>query len=288
MKQVIFTADDFGLSPAVNAGIERAHRDGVLNSTSLMVSAAAAADAVAIAHRNPTLKVGLHLVVVDGHPMLPPREVRALLTPEDKFSTDLVHNGFRYFFLPAARRALAREIRAQFDAFKATGLKLDHVDSHHHFHLHPTVLRLLLEIGQDYGLQALRVPAEPPLLALLAGESGALQRRLQAVLLRPWTQHIRRRIRALGITTTDCVVGLHDTGRMTIERLAHILRVLPEQSVEIFFHPAVGDAAGPWPLPIAACAQELAALLSPAIGALLIEETVQRVSFSELAAARRG
>ncbi|MBN8901989.1 MAG: ChbG/HpnK family deacetylase, partial [Rhodospirillales bacterium] len=126
MKQVIFSADDFGLSEAVNEGIERAHRDGILRSASLMVAAPAAADAVRRARSMPGLRVGLHLVVIEGPAVLPPAE-----------------------------------IRAQFAAFAATGLPLDHANAHKHMHLHPTVGALLLRIGRTFGLRAVRVPAEP-------------------------------------------------------------------------------------------------------------------------------
>lgn len=63
---LIVTADDFGLHGDVNAAVEQAHCDGILNAASLMVSAPAAADAVARAHRLPGRRVGLHLVLADG------------------------------------------------------------------------------------------------------------------------------------------------------------------------------------------------------------------------------
>ncbi len=78
MKRVILTADDFGLSEAVNEAVERAHRDGVLTSASLMVAGPAAADAVRRARRLPALRVGLHLVVVEG-PAVLPRQIPDIL-----------------------------------------------------------------------------------------------------------------------------------------------------------------------------------------------------------------
>ena len=72
MKRLIITADDYGAAPEVNQAVERAHKDGVLTAASLMVSGAAAADAVARARALPRLRVGLHLVLVDGKPVLDP------------------------------------------------------------------------------------------------------------------------------------------------------------------------------------------------------------------------
>src|SRR5260221_6039246 len=54
-KSVIFTADDFGASAEVNAGILRAHRDGVLRGASLMVAAPAREAAAAAARECPGL-----------------------------------------------------------------------------------------------------------------------------------------------------------------------------------------------------------------------------------------
>ena len=71
MKRLVVTADDFGLSLEVNEAVEQAHRDGILTAASLMVSAPAAADAVARARRMPSLRVGLHLVLVEAWPTLP-------------------------------------------------------------------------------------------------------------------------------------------------------------------------------------------------------------------------
>ena len=126
-----------------------------------MVAAPAAADAVARAHRLALLRVGLHLVLIDGSPILSPDELDGLVDRDGRFDDNPLRAGLRFFFRPGARRHLAAEIRAQFEAFRATGLALDHVNAHKHMHLHPTVARLVVEIGRDYGLRAVRVPAEP-------------------------------------------------------------------------------------------------------------------------------
>ena len=160
MKRVIFSADDFGLSVAVNEAIERAHRDGILTQASLMVAGPAAADAVRRARTMPSLRVGLHLVVIEGQAISPRVEIPGLVGADGWFPSDQVRLGMKYFFWPAARRQLAHEIRAQFVAFAATGLTLDHANAHKHMHLHPAVGRLMIDIGRGFGLRAVRVPAE--------------------------------------------------------------------------------------------------------------------------------
>ena len=76
MKSLVITSDDFGAAPEVNEAVEQAHRDGVLTAASLMVAAPGAADAVERAKRLPSLGVGLHVVLVEGKPALPPEVVR--------------------------------------------------------------------------------------------------------------------------------------------------------------------------------------------------------------------
>jgi len=89
MRKLIVTGDDFGLAVPVNEAIEEAHRRGILTTASLMVGAGAAADAVERARQLPTLRVGLHLVLVEGRPVLPPREIPDLVDGRGEFSTRL-------------------------------------------------------------------------------------------------------------------------------------------------------------------------------------------------------
>ena len=163
MKRLIVTADDFGLCLAVNEAVEEAHRRGILSAASLMVGARAARDAADRARRLPSLRVGLHVVVVDGPPISPPHTVPDLVDPRGEFSSHLFRAGIKFFFRPRVRRQLEREIRAQFQAFRDMGLALDHVNCHNHMHLHPTIGRIILEVGREYGLRAMRYPYEPVL-----------------------------------------------------------------------------------------------------------------------------
>jgi len=79
LKRLIVTADDFGVAREVNDAVEAAHRGGVLTAASLMVAAPAAADAIARARRLPSLRVGLHVVLVEGRPLLPASAVTHLV-----------------------------------------------------------------------------------------------------------------------------------------------------------------------------------------------------------------
>ncbi len=214
-RRVVFTADDFGLSDGVNEAVERAHRDGILNAASLMVAGPAAADAVRRAHALPSLRVGLHLVVIEGPSVLRPADIPDLVDARGEFASDQFRLGLNYFFRPRVRRQLAAEIRAQFAAFASTGLTLDHANAHKHMHLHPTVGRLMIGIGREFGLRALRVPAEPPAVLARCGTRVGLGGHA----LYHWTRLLRRQARVAGIATNDHCFGLVWSGHMTVERV---------------------------------------------------------------------
>jgi hopanoid biosynthesis associated protein HpnK len=280
MRRLIVTADDFGRDVAINEAVEAAHCDGILSSASLMVAAPAATDAVERARRLPGLRVGLHLVLIDGRPVLPPGEIRGLVDAGGRFGDNQIRAGLRYFFTPGVRRQLAAEIRAQFEAFRATGLALDHVNAHQHLHLHPTVARLVVEIGDAYGLRAVRLPNEPT-AALRHAFPGE---RYRAPAYRPVIGALRRRLRRAGLATKDQVFGIAWSGAMVEERVLRLLPHLPSGASEIYFHPATRQTAAlAAAMPGYRHTEELGALLSPAVRQRIAELGINLVGYGDLA-----
>jgi chitin disaccharide deacetylase len=245
-----------------------------------MVGAPAVADAVAHARRLPELRVGLHLVLVDGLPTLSCAEISGLVRRDGRFDPNMGRAGVRFFALPQVRRQLATEIRAQFEAFHATGLRLDHVNAHKHMHLHPTVARLIVDIGRDHGMTAVRVPFEPvdPLRAAFPDEQHS------APLYRPWVERLRQRLQGAGLFVNDNLFGLAWTGGMVEGRLLRLLPHLPHGVSEIYFHPAtVRSVALSATMPGYRHEEELAALLSPAAKSLAAELGFRLGGYSDLA-----
>ncbi len=268
----------------MNEGVERAHREGLLTSASLMVAAPAAADAVRRATAMPNLRVGLHLVVIDGPSVLGAAQIPDLVDRDGRFPSGQLRLGFDYFFRPRVRRQLAAEIRAQFAAYAATGLTLDHADAHKHMHLHPTVGGLLVRIGRSFGLRAVRVPAEPTSVMAVCGVSPTLG----GAALRAWSAILRGQISRAGMLANDHLFGLAWTGHMTEDRLLRLVAHLPDGLSEIYFHPATSrDATLVALMPTYDHTGELASLLSPAARDALAHATVTRTSFGEIAAAER-
>jgi hopanoid biosynthesis associated protein HpnK len=225
-----------------------------------MVAGPAAADAVARARRLPGLRVGLHLVLVEGRAITDPAQIPDLVGRSGDLRQDLVRFGLEIAARSAVRRQLAQEIRAQFEAYAATGLPLDHVDAHKHFHLHPVVARLIIAIGAQYGMRALRIPSEPSAV-LAAIDPAASSARWR--LMRPLTAGLRAQAARVGLTMPDWVFGLAWSGAMTAARLSALLARLPAGVGEIYLHPATQDRF-PGSAPNYRYVDELAALTDPA------------------------
>ena len=265
-KKLIVTADDFGLSLPVNEAVERAHRDGVLSAASLMVGAPAADDAVMRARKMPSLGVGLHLTLLNGRPVLLPEKVPGLVGPNGRFFDDAVRFGVALYASPELRRQANAEIEAQFERFHATGLAMDHINGHRHFHLHPVVLDAIARIEPRFGHPPLRMPLEPFAASFEANRDSALGRLAGSLFYSLQARRIRRRLIDGGMAANDQVFGLHDSGAMTEERFLRLLDHLPQGVSEIYCHPATRRWEGPDNLPASYQPEaELKALLSPLV-----------------------
>jgi hopanoid biosynthesis associated protein HpnK len=282
-KYLIVTADDFGLHESVNEAVEQAAAAGVLTAASLMVSGPAAADAIRRAQRLPNLRVGLHLVLADGRASLAHQEIPSIADADGHINAEMYWRGVRYFSIPSVRRQLEAEIAAQFAAFARSGLRMDHVNAHKHFHVHPTILSILIRMARDHGAPAVRVPEEP------LGRGASLSSRLGRGLLTPWLMLMKRRLRAAGILHNDRIFGITSTGNMVEERLLATLARLPHGITEIYLHPATLSGHA-----VAASmsdyqhAAELAALLSPRVRAAIEAQGILRGGYSDMPRNRRS
>jgi len=239
----------------------------MLSTASLMVAGPACGDAVRRARRLPGLRVGLHLVVVEGDAVLPTAAPH-IVDAAGRFPSNQVMLGINYFFLPHVRRQLGLEIAAQFRAFRATGLPLDHANAHKHMQLHPTVGRLLIETGAEFGLRAIRIPNEPAAALRRAGGRPGLG----GAILPWWTQILRRQARRAGLVTNDQVFGIAWSGHMTADRLLRLAPQIPPGLTEIYFHPAATkDIRLNGLMPEYEHEAELATLLDPAVQRALLD-----------------
>jgi chitin disaccharide deacetylase len=283
LKKIIVTGDDFGLALPVNEAIVEAHRNGILTAASLMVGGEFCNDAVERARQAPSLKVGLHVTLVEGTPVLSAHNVPDLVDRDGAFSTHLARSGFKFFFLPGIRKQLETEIRAQFEAFQKTGFSLDHVNAHNHMHLHPTILGLIIKVGRDYGLKAVRIPKEPPVLSWRASGHSLAGRLISSVFLSPWMALMKYTLRKAGIQYNDYLFGMTDGGSMTTDLILRFVDNLPEGVTEFCFHPATRRSIEiDKTMPQYRHEGEFTALTSSSVQQALEARGIQRIAFSDL------
>jgi hopanoid biosynthesis associated protein HpnK len=283
LKRIIITGDDFGLALPVNEAIVEAHRTGVLTTASLMTGEPCFRDAVERAKQHPSLRVGLHLTLVEGRPVSDPQEIPDLVEAGGLFSIHLARAGFNFFFRPGIRRQLETEIRAQFEAFRQTGLSLDHVNAHNHMHFHPTVLRLILKVGKEYGLKAIRLPNEPPIRSWKASKKYLGSRITSWIFLNPWLQLMKTMLRRANIRYNNYFFGMTDSGAMKLDLLLRLISNLPDGVTELGFHPAMRRCKEiDHTLPAYCHEEEFQALTSKSLLQALQAADIQRIAFSDL------
>lgn len=271
LRRLIVNADDFGRSPAINAAVIRAQRAGILTTASLMVNEPAAAEAVALAKENPRLGVGLHLTLLLGHAALPPEKIPGLANTRGEFSDNPVSTGFRYFFNRSLREQLRAEIHAQFARFRATGLPLDHVNGHLHFHLHPTVLGLLLEDANPLGLTHLRLMREPFWMDAPLAAGRRLTRASHAMIFSVLSRLAQPRLRSSRIRHTQRVFGLLQNARVNEAYMTKLLPLLPPGDSELYSHPSLDEFKN-----------EFDALVSPRVKGLVAREKIKLIRYQDL------
>lgn len=237
MKEVVFNADDFGLSAGANRGIMRAWRQGMLTSTSLMVGGGAFEEAAAFARANPRLQVGLHLTLVQGSAVLVRQGIPALTDAGGEFGDDAVLAGMRYFFLKGLRKKLRQEIEAQLAKCRDAGVELSHVDGHLNIHMHPVVFDLLCELMPHYGIKSFRLTREDLPGNLALDRKRVVGKCADAFIFAQLAKRCRPRLDRLGINYAGEVKGLLNTGRMTEDYLLRALEGVGEGLTEIYFHP---------------------------------------------------
>ncbi|GAF14183.1 LOW QUALITY PROTEIN: cellobiose phosphotransferase system YdjC-like protein [Bacillus sp. JCM 19046] len=140
MAEIIFNADDFGLSRGVNYGIIDSHLNGVVSAATMLVNAPATKHAVELAKANPSLRVGVHLALTIGRPIR--KDVLSLLNEAGAFRKQSDQRNEALINLDD----VYREWYAQIELFYSYGLTPSHLDSHHHMHgwsyLRPVIERL--------------------------------------------------------------------------------------------------------------------------------------------------
>ena len=270
-RRLITNADDFGLSPDVNAAVIRAHTEGVLTTASLMVNEDGFDEAVELARQYPRLGVGLHLSLVCGRSALRQAEIPNLVDAQQRFPNCPVSAGMRFFFDPRCREQLEREVTAQFEKFSATGLTLDHVNGHLHFHLHPAVFGIVMKHARRWNVRQVRLTRDPFWVNARLARGRWSYRISHAVIFTLLSARSRGILAKAGIRHTRNVYGLLQHGLMDESFVARLLADLPPGDSELYSHPSLTQFK-----------HELDALLSPKVREIIAGRGIELIRYQDL------
>ncbi len=287
MKQLILNADDFGMTPGINEAIIRAHRDGILTSTTLMANAPAFNDAVERARANPSLGVGVHLVLVGGPPVAPANQVSSLVEENGEFTRSLATFVARVSTGRLRHEHIETELRAQIEKVRAAGIEPAHLDSHKHTHAHPRVMETVARVARDSGIIRIRKPFE----ALrdswnstrIEGVGGVTQL-MGAAAAQISVPRFATISREYGLRSPDRFLGLAMTGQISPAVLRSMIDTVNEGTTEIMLHPGIcdDDLSKTGSRLQMQRQTELEALLDPEAKRLVNERGIRLISYREL------
>ncbi len=243
MSRLIVNADDFGLTAGVNRAIIELHKARVLTSATLMARAAGTEQAIDLARSAPSLGVGCHVVLVDGEPLLKPKDLPSLVDQHTgAFQPKL--GAFLQKLLAGriSETEIEAEAAAQIALLQSRGLHLTHIDAHKHAHMFPAVLKPLLRAAKAAGIRAIRNPFEPA-WSQRATPGLQLVRRFELMLTRRYEPEFRRLVAEAGFATTDGAIGVLATGTLDATTVASLISAMPDGIFELVSHPGYNDAA---------------------------------------------
>jgi hopanoid biosynthesis associated protein HpnK len=285
VTRLIINADDLGLTSGVNRAIEEASRAGAITSATLMANSQAFAEAVETAKTLPGLKIGCHIVLIDGEPLC--RGLSSLTNGTTKFKSSL-----KDFALAALRKRLSpdeiqREAVAQIRKIQSAGITVTHVDTHKHTHIFPHVLAPVLKAAKACGIHAIRNPFEPfrawP-LGVIASRPGLWTRAFEVALLQRFAGAFRENVRQEGMLTTNGAAGVIATGSLNQRLLMATIHSLPEGTWELVCHPGYmdSDLSNAGTRLLESRRVELDALMSEATRQALAKHGIDLVSYANL------
>ena len=126
------------MNKEVNEGIKLGIKQGVVTSVSLMANMPSFEDAVQFLKNYPHVSIGLHFNITEGKPLSKHADGLVGKNNDFYFWTQLIN---KLILKQVKIETVEKELAAQFNKLKASGLAITHIDSHHHIHLYPSLFR---------------------------------------------------------------------------------------------------------------------------------------------------
>lgn len=285
-RRLIVNADDLGLSVCVSRGIERAHRDGILTSATLMAGCPGFDEGVRVARENPSLGVGVHLNLVRGLPVAEPAAITPLLGEDGCFRFSPAGWG-RVCKQPRILAAAEVEYRAQIEKILAAGICPTHLDFEKHHAVWKPLYGLACHLAGEYGIPV-RSLQEPVWLAARTLPWAGWRALVASGKMRTYVTLRHRKFRAT--PKPDHFWGQTHIGRINVPFLRALIAALPAGTSELMTHPGFYDNAEmerlrPW-IGTSWIQEnrevELAALCDPGVRLALRESGIHPITYREL------
>jgi predicted glycoside hydrolase/deacetylase ChbG (UPF0249 family) len=156
-RQLIITADDCGLSEGINETALDLYERGLLTTATVMMNFEATEHALGLFQDVPGLRVGVHLNLTDGYPLTAGTADNGLIQSDGRFQPRTVLFPRGVFPANTWLDAVREEMVAQIETYHAmTGRLPDHLTTHMHFHILPSLRGLVIELAEEYGIQWVR------------------------------------------------------------------------------------------------------------------------------------
>lgn len=153
MKYLIVTADDYGMSQAVNQAIQEGVDNGIITSTNVMMNMPFCDDVERI--RNKDISIGIHWNLTCGKPILSPEMIPSIVNKDGSFYSI---TEFRYLFRKGKINELdvEKELVAQYDKYIQIWGKPDYWNSHENVHLWLKVFNVFLDTAAKLDIKKMR------------------------------------------------------------------------------------------------------------------------------------
>jgi predicted glycoside hydrolase/deacetylase ChbG (UPF0249 family) len=151
--KLILNADDAGRSQAVNDEILGLMDRGLLTSASLVATGSAIEELARRSTAFPRCSFGVHLFLDEFRAVTDLSAYPAVVGKDGHFGGD----ARAYVYTNAFRRAIATEWIMQIERVRSFGVRVSHLDSHHHIHTFPPLFPVLKEVQRATGIRKVRL-----------------------------------------------------------------------------------------------------------------------------------
>lgn len=154
MKKLIITADDYGMSRAVNDAIDAGIDAGLITTTNVMTNMPLYKEAIKLKDKK-GVSVGIHWVLACGKPVLPASEVPTLVNDKGEFYPyPEFRNRLRKKLI--SFDDIKKELIAQYNLYYELMGQPDYWNTHQNTHVDFKIYRLFVDVAKELGINKMR------------------------------------------------------------------------------------------------------------------------------------